>query len=953
MQLIKTLFCSMKMVLLLMALYALACAIATFVEKFYGTLAARFFVYDAFWFEILHLWLACCLLGCFITSKAWQRRKYASLLLHGSFLVIIIGAGITRYYGFEGLMSIREGESAKDITTSARYIFIQVRNPQGQTESVRIPAYIDDKMNNPIKQNITFFDKPLRIETGALEQDSSMAGMGGMGGMGGRALHASVKFLDKDFQVLIKDHGDGKPTKESINAIHEDGYSIVFAWGADVVSLPFSLKLTKFELERYPGSNSPASYASEVEVLDEGKPAYPFRIFMNHVLDYSGYRFFQSSYFPDEKGTILSVNNDPGKLPTYIGYTMLILGVLWLLFDKHGRFMTLGRFLKTQQFFSLVLVCTLCFFALPTQSFASPDNAESAPQDSGFPPQPQNEGLQDIPAMVKALQGASHISKQFDRILVQDFGGRTKPIHTLADEYIHKITQRSSFLDLNPTQILLGMIFYPQEWQSIQMIAVKTPKLKQILGVSESQKYIAYIDVFGPQGQYILQNYVEAANLKNPALRDTFEKDVISVDERINYAFLIYTGQVLRIFPDSKAPNHQWFYPLEAISSAVAQGDMARAKQLMGIFKLFAKGMQEGLDSAEWQEAHKALDEIATFQKENGGATLIDGAKVDSEIWLNQYNPFHQLVYPYLIISIVLFIIVLYSILKNSPVRVLTHKVFYALLLLLFILHTLGLALRWYVSEHAPWSNAYESMLYIAWASILSGVVFFRHSNLALSASSFMAGITLFVAHLGFMDPQIGNLVPVLKSYWLNIHVSVITASYGFLGLCFILGLITLLMFVIRNDTFIQTEQTKERVDSSILSLSALNEMAMILGLFLLTVGNFLGGVWANESWGRYWGWDSKETWALISIGVYAIILHLRFVVKRNFPFVFASSSVVGFFSILMTYFGVNFYLTGMHSYAAGEAMPVPLWVKIMVGSIFVFILVAGRNRQLDMPRLS
>ncbi len=624
-------------------------------------------------------------------------------------------------------------------------------------------------------------------------------------------------------------------------------------------------------------------------MLDGQNPPLPFRIFMNNVLDYGGYRFFQSSYHPDEKGSILSVNNDPGKTPTYIGYAMLILGVIWLLFDKNGRFATLGRFLKTQKFFSLMLCSALCY------ALSNPQIAYASTQSqTDFQPLSENEipPLQDIPSMIKALADTSSLTNDFDRILVQDFGGRIKPMHTLANEYIHKLTQQRTFKGLNPSQVFLGMLFYPQEWQSIQMIATKSPKLRQILGLDENQKHIAYIDVFTPQGQYILQNYVEAANLKSPSLRDTFEKDVISVDERINYAFLIYTGQVLRIFPDNKSPNNQWLYPLQAISSAVAQDDTKKAKELMQIYKKFAQGMQQGINTHNWQEAAQATRDIRTFQQNNGGSLLISPAKVDSEIWLNLYNPFYQLTYPYIFISIVLFIIVLAGILKN-----------------------------------------------------LSGVVFYRRSNLALCASSFLAGMTLFVANLGDMDPQIGNLMPVLKSYWLNIHVSVITASYGFLGLCFMLGLITLIMFLLRNEK-------RSQVDCSILSLSALNEMSMILGLFLLSVGNFLGGIWANESWGRYWGWDSKETWALISIGVYAIILHLRFVVPKNFPFIFASASVIGFFSVLMTYFGVNYYLTGMHSYAAGEAEPVPLWVELMVAGIILLIIIASRKRVLDMPHL-
>lgn len=939
MNILKNLFCSIKVVLVLIGIYAIACAIATFIEKFDGTMAARYYVYDAFWFEIVHIWLAASLIGCFITSKAWERKKYASLLLHSSFIVIIIGAGITRYFGFEGIMSLREGESANLIRTNEHYIFIQVKDPQGNVEYAQIPTYINDKINQSINRNISFFDKTLHIHTNEIENNANIF-----------MLNTQVSFLDDTFDTFILRRGDEAPTKDTITMLESNGYRIFLAWGTDHIQLPFSIKLQKFELERYPGSNSPASYASQVEVLDGQNPPMPFRIFMNNVLDYGGYRFFQSSYDMDEQGSILSVNRDPGKNPTYIGYAMLILGVIWLLFDKNGRFQALGRFLKTQQTFCLGLCIALATLTLPYSLHAQQDSALS--QTSQEPPQaplPQK----NEEALKSAIESFEAISGAFDRILMQDFGGRIKPVHTLANEYIQKITQQSRFWGFDSTQVFLGMLFFPDEMQHLQMIATKSPKLREILGVNEDQKYIAFADVFF-DGQYLLQNYVEEANLKSPALRDVFEKDVISVDERINYAFLIYNkGYALRIFPDDKAENNQWFSPLDAIGAAVAQEDMAKATKLLEIYKNFVDGVQLGLENNQWDKALQAIQAIQQYQQEHGASVIISNSKIDSEILLNTYNPFSQLTFPYLLISIILFILVLSAILKNKPLHSLLHKVFYALLLVLFIIHTAALILRWYVSGHAPWSNAYESMLYIAWAAIVSGVIFFRRSNLALCAASFLAGITLFVAHLGSMDPQIGNLVPVLKSYWLNIHVSVITASYGFLGLCFILGLITLLMFILRSPLLPIKDVSRQNIISSILSLSALNEMAMILGLFLLTVGNFLGGVWANESWGRYWGWDSKETWALISIGVYAIILHLRFVFTRNFPFIFASASVLGFFSVLMTYFGVNYYLSGMHSYAAGEAAPIPLWLKLIVPSIFVLIFIASRNRQLDMPKIS
>ncbi|WP_297944129.1 cytochrome c biogenesis protein CcsA, partial [uncultured Campylobacter sp.] len=260
-------------------------------------------------------------------------------------------------------------------------------------------------------------------------------------------------------------------------------------------------------------------------------------------------------------------------------------------------------------------------------------------------------------------------------------------------------------------------------------------------------------------------------------------------------------------------------------------------------------------------------------------------------------------------------------------------KLVYIVNIVAFIAHTAGLALRGYVSGHAPWSNSYESLIYIAWALSLSGIFFSRKSAISLALTSIMAGITLMVAHLSDIDPQITNLQPVLKSHWLTIHVSVITASYGFLGLCMLLGIFTLVMFLF--------DKKNPEIARNITEATHINEMSMILGLCLLTVGNFLGGVWANESWGRYWGWDPKETWALITIFIYAVVVHFRFMPKLNNQFAFAVASMFAYFSVIMTYFGVNFYLSGMHSYASGERIPVPGWAYAMVASMVALAIAA------------
>jgi cytochrome c-type biogenesis protein CcsB len=232
-------------------------------------------------------------------------------------------------------------------------------------------------------------------------------------------------------------------------------------------------------------------------------------------------------------------------------------------------------------------------------------------------------------------------------------------------------------------------------------------------------------------------------------------------------------------------------------------------------------------------------------------------------------------------------------------------------------------------------------MTYIAWATVLAGFIFSKQSPITLASTSILAGLILFVAHLNWMNPQITNLVPVLNSYWLSIHVSMITASYGFLGLGALLGFITLLLYIFGKG------ENEKQISLSIKELNAINEMSLMIGLVLLTIGNFLGGVWANESWGRYWGWDPKETWALVTILVYAVVVHVRFIKSIYTQFNYSVISLLAFTSVLMTYFGVNYYLAGMHSYAKGDPVPIPDFVPISYAVIFVVIALAYRNRKI------
>jgi cytochrome c-type biogenesis protein CcsB len=275
--------------------------------------------------------------------------------------------------------------------------------------------------------------------------------------------------------------------------------------------------------------------------------------------------------------------------------------------------------------------------------------------------------------------------------------------------------------------------------------------------------------------------------------------------------------------------------------------------------------------------------------------------------------------------------------LKKSKFIKYTLNVFIVLLGVAFLYHTFGMGLRWYLTGHAPWSNGYEALLLVAWGGILAGYSFLRYSKITLAATALLAFAMLMTAGHSSYDPQLTNLQPVLKSYWLIIHVAAITISYGFLGLGFILGLMNMFIYLFK------TKQNNERLSLLIKELTFINEMNLEVGLFLATIGTFLGGVWANVSWGRYWGWDAKETWALIIVVVYAIILHFRLVPKLKGVFIFNVASIVSFGTVLMTFVGVNYYLSkGLHSYGTGDTPVFPVWAWIMIFSVILLMVIAG-----------
>jgi cytochrome c-type biogenesis protein CcsB len=229
-----------------------------------------------------------------------------------------------------------------------------------------------------------------------------------------------------------------------------------------------------------------------------------------------------------------------------------------------------------------------------------------------------------------------------------------------------------------------------------------------------------------------------------------------------------------------------------------------------------------------------------------------------------------------------------------------------------FICHSIGFGTRWLIADRAPVSNMYESLVFMGWGAIAVGLIpefFYRKRFLALAAG-LMGFICLAFSENLPIDPAINPLVPVLAhTYWLSVHVMTVMLSYSAFAVAMALGHVMLLVELVFQ---------RQRVDV-LTSLSKLLYKTLQVGILFLAAGIIFGAIWANESWGRYWGWDPKETWSLITFFVYLAIIHARFAGwLRHFGL--AATAILGFLAVVMTYYGVNYILAaGLHSYGFSE----------------------------------
>ncbi len=696
----------------------------------------------------------------------------------------------------------------------------------------------------------------------------------------------------------------------------QDGLNFRLSYGSKQVKLPFSIKLRDFQLERYPGSMSPKSYASEITVID-GANVFDFRIFMNHVLDHKGYRFFQSSYNDtgEIEQTFLSVNHDNiGTWTTYLGYFLLFFGLIWSLIPKQTRFSSLRKNLRKIKKKKEKLTLLLLLITMSSFSQSSHDKKYNT-----------------IDSLLTAQKVTTEHARRFGELVIQDEGGRMKPVNTFASELLRKVSKKDTYQDFDANQVLVSLITNPRAWYFVPFIYIKkdNTKVRDLIGIPQDQKYARFSDLFTERGEYKLTDEVAKAHKKK--IKNKYEESILNIDGRANLLFGALEGGIYKFFPLENDINNKW-YALPEITRAGFKGQ--DSLYVSKIISIYTQAVIEATQTNDYSTANEFLDSMHKYQRKFGEEVIPSEKKIKLELFYNEYDIFKGLYLKYMLASLFMFIVVIINIFNNNKLVKTLIKISAFIIMLLFVYQTVGLGIRWYISGHAPWSNGYESMIYISWATMVFGIYFGRKSSLTLAATTFVTSMLLMVAHWNWMDPSIGNLVPVLDSYWLMVHVAIIVASYGPFTISMILGMIALILYALT------TKKNKKKLKLAINEITTISEMSLVIGLILLTIGNFLGGIWANESWGRYWGWDPKETWALISIMVYSFVLHMRIIPGLKSRYTFNMVTVFAFASILMTYLGVNHLLSGLHSYAQGESASIPnqIWGWLVI-SIILSIL--------------
>jgi cytochrome c-type biogenesis protein CcsB len=947
--------------MLVLLVFISSLLIASFIEFEHGASFARSLVYNSLGFKLVFALIFIVLVIMVFRYKKYLKHRFSILLIHIGIILIIIGASLTHFKSLDGTVHLREGDTVEGYFSNSNYI--QIKEVNGDYVNQQYTEFeFNDFVNNDFRyklekteaklklinllENVRFnykkadsgvayvqiiitdihnktsrildlvegenkyideikfsfnekssssdimidysdslyissnhklksvdlysrdslvhqsekikFKSNIKYKIGSYEiklaqfEPSVRYSYSSSFANSGRSLlvfRYSGKNNTKD--VLL--HYDNSTSVAKSRIKTQNGF-LEIAYGKMYRKLPFLLSLANFRIDRYPGSNSPYSFTSTIDVLDESDKTYfEYDVYMNNVLDYKDYRFFQSSYDKDEKGSFLMVSKDKyGSLFTYLGYIILAFSSVFYLIMFNKRL-----FFKLNKNSVLFVI----FFLFSNSLFSQP-----------------NANIQKL-------------AIPFSKLIVLGEDGRCKPVNTLVDELFRKLGVESTSLTEN--ELLLSMTLFPDLWKNKELIELKDQELINLMG----KKMLSYNDFF-EENHYKLMPYMNNAYFGNHK-KTKMQKSLIKLDEKLNILNLIFTKDILKLFP-TKTDGFisEINYEKSHLTDSILQ---------KSFFPILTNSLQ-----TDFSVGLIAIKALRNQQYNYGKDFLPSENRINAEIFYHKFNPFRILFVLYLLLGFMLMFSRIANLLFTKWSIAFLDKYFLCSFVILMLIHLFFIVLRTYISGFLPLSNAYESLIFVSFLCLLFGFFYYKKTYFSLSSGVIMAGLALLVANLNWMNPQITNLVPVLQSYWLSIHVCVIMSSYAFLAVGTILSLVCLVLYCLNNERIFCS------ISRSIKTISYLSKRNILFGFVLLCIGSICGAVWANESWGRYWGWDPKETWALISIILYTILVHY-FLMKQHSLLWYNIFTLWSFYSIIMTYFGVNYLFNGLHSYGNSE----------------------------------
>ena len=524
----------------------------------------------------------------------------------------------------------------------------------------------------------------------------------------------------------------------------------------------------------------------------------------------------------------------------------------------------------------------------------------------------------------------------FETLAIQD-RGRVKPFQTFAKESVLYITGKSTWNGMSAVEVVLGwLIAFEAEWETEPFIRIDHQGLKTKVGLEPSRKYFTPEEVrTNPEFQKLVSEAISKERRRE--LLSEVEKKAKQVQNQRGLLESIVSGSGLSILPNPLGVDKDWYSLASLAEGGTVPFSRTQLEQLSVSMRDVLKSFLDR-NAQQWNEA--SLGFVQFIRNDLGASAYPKMSQIQQEIHYNELRPFRLSWILYLVAFILL---LWHGVTSKKIVKTISLSV----LSLGFLVHCYGFVLRCLIAERPPVTNMYESVIWVSWGCVLfAGIVYLQYKNtVILTASSVFAVVGLVLADNlpSVLDAGIHPLEPVLRSnFWLTIHVLSITLSYAAFAVSLCLGNVVIGNYLFRPTN---TQASQE--------YSLYMYRAMQIGVILLAAGTILGGVWADYSWGRFWGWDPKEVWALVALLLYLAVLHGRFTGWLR-GFGFAATTVIAFLGVLMAWYGVNFVLgVGLHSYGFGSGGVG--WVSAYLFAQLAFIAVgyvryrkAAKDQKID-----